>query len=83
MQENVVEGASYAQQKEKCNCPLCKYCKRKTHLECFYWWSHDAICENCRQADHFTKVCKLKDNLRGQVVEALIKEKHFFKNCCI
>jgi len=78
-QDNVTEGAFYAQnRKEKDNYPLCKYCKRKTHLEKFCWWRPDAICGNCKQAGHVTKVCKLKNNLQAQVVEAEIEEEQLF-----
>ncbi|XP_049375495.1 uncharacterized protein LOC125840568 [Solanum verrucosum] len=78
-QDNVIEGAFYAQnRKQKGNYPLCKYCKTKTHLEIFCWWRRDAICGNCKQAGHVTKVCKLKNNLQAQVVEAKIEEEQLF-----
>ncbi|XP_049359570.1 uncharacterized protein LOC125824260 [Solanum verrucosum] len=75
MQDNVTEGAFYAQnRKEKENYPLCKYCKRKMHLEKICWWRPDTVCGNGKQAGHVTKVCKLKNNLQAQVVEAKIEE---------
>lgn len=65
--------------KEKVNCLLRKYCQRKTHLENFCWWRHDAICGNCKHASHVIKVCNLKNNLKEQVVEAEIDEEQLLK----
>lgn len=77
-QDNVIEGALYAQsRKEKGNYPLCKHCKRKTHLEKFCWWRPNAICGNCKQAGHVTKVCKNKNNLQARAAEAEIEEQLF------
>ncbi|XP_019257614.1 PREDICTED: uncharacterized protein LOC109235819 [Nicotiana attenuata] len=81
-QEMVSEGAFYAQnKKEKIKYPLCKYCKKKTHLEKFCWLRHDAICGICKQTGHVTKVCKFKDtqqNPQAQTAEAVIEEEQLF-----
>lgn len=56
-EDNVIEGAFYAKnRKEKGDYSLCKYCIRKIHLERFCWCRLDAICENCKQTGHVTKV---------------------------
>ncbi|XP_015054834.1 uncharacterized protein LOC107001208 [Solanum pennellii] len=54
--------------------PPWKYCKRNTHLEKYFWWRVGAICDNCKQTGHVSKLCKsiakASGALQAQVAEA-------------
>ncbi|XP_057998004.1 uncharacterized protein LOC131177011 [Hevea brasiliensis] len=67
--------------------PHCKRCKKRTHLEKYYWWRPDTVCGNCKQMGHISKVCKSKNKTskssQAQLADAVeAQEEQLFAVSC-
>ena len=66
--------------------PTCSHYKKTTHLEKYCWWRPDAMCSNCKQLGHVTKVCKYKNkgpqSQQAQVVDVDLQEEKLFVVSC-
>ena len=39
---------------------LARTTKKTTHMEKYYWWRPDAVCDDCKQQRYISNVCKSK-----------------------